>query len=87
MLAAYTGTILPHDGLSGGSLGVITGVLLSVPLPGQVTQRPRQVIVPVDQREPPEHVPRPAVEVSEVEIGHLASLRAWPASAPGSTAR
>ena len=29
MLAAYTGTILPDDGLSGGSLGVITGVLLS----------------------------------------------------------
>jgi ubiquinol-cytochrome c reductase cytochrome b subunit len=34
MLAAYTGTILPDDGLSGGSLGVITGVLLSVPLIG-----------------------------------------------------
>ena len=34
MLAAYTGTILPDDGLSGGSLGVITGVLLSVPLVG-----------------------------------------------------
>ena len=34
MLAAYTGTILPDDGLSGGSLSVITGVLLSVPLAG-----------------------------------------------------
>jgi ubiquinol-cytochrome c reductase cytochrome b subunit len=34
MLAAYTGTILPGDGLSGGSLSVITGVLLSVPLIG-----------------------------------------------------
>jgi ubiquinol-cytochrome c reductase cytochrome b subunit len=34
MLAAYTGTILPHDGLSGGSLSVITGVLLSVPVIG-----------------------------------------------------
>ena len=34
MLAAYTGTILPDDGLSGGSLGVITGVLLSLPLIG-----------------------------------------------------
>jgi ubiquinol-cytochrome c reductase cytochrome b subunit len=34
MLAAYTGTILPDDGLSGGSLGVITGVLLSVPVTG-----------------------------------------------------
>ena len=34
MLAAYTGTLLPDDGLSGGSLGVITGVLLSVPLVG-----------------------------------------------------
>ena len=34
MLAAYTGTILPDDGLSGGSLSVITGVLLSVPLVG-----------------------------------------------------
>ncbi len=34
MLAAYTGTILPDDALSGGSLGVITGVLLSVPLIG-----------------------------------------------------
>jgi ubiquinol-cytochrome c reductase cytochrome b subunit len=34
MLAAYTGTILPDDGLSGGSLGVITGVLLSVPVIG-----------------------------------------------------
>jgi hypothetical protein len=47
-------------------------------LPGPVTQRPRQVIVPVDQRKPPEHVPRRAVEVSEVEVevGHLASLRA-----------
>src|SRR5258705_11934872 len=31
MLAAYTGTILPDDLLSGGSLSVITGVLLSVP--------------------------------------------------------
>jgi ubiquinol-cytochrome c reductase cytochrome b subunit len=34
ILAAYTGTILPDDGLSGGSLSVITGVLLSVPLIG-----------------------------------------------------
>ena len=34
MLAAYTGTILPDDMLSGGSLGVITGVLLSVPVIG-----------------------------------------------------
>src|SRR5260370_21851103 len=34
MLAAYTGTILPDDGLSGGSLAVITGVLLSVPVIG-----------------------------------------------------
>ena len=34
MLAAYTGTILPDDGLSGGSLAVITGVLLSVPVAG-----------------------------------------------------
>lgn len=34
MLAAYTGTLLPDDGLSGGSLSVITGVLLSVPLIG-----------------------------------------------------
>src|SRR5579872_3754826 len=34
MLVAYTGTILPDDGLSGGSLSVITGVLLSVPLLG-----------------------------------------------------
>ena len=34
MLAAYTGTILPDDALSGGSLSVITGVLLSVPLTG-----------------------------------------------------
>jgi ubiquinol-cytochrome c reductase cytochrome b subunit len=34
MLAAYTGTILPDDGLSGGSLSVITGVLLSVPAIG-----------------------------------------------------
>ena len=34
MLAAYTGTILPDDVLSGGSLAVITGVLLSVPLTG-----------------------------------------------------
>ena len=34
MLAAYTGTILPGDGLSGGSLSVITGVLLSLPLVG-----------------------------------------------------
>jgi ubiquinol-cytochrome c reductase cytochrome b subunit len=34
MLAAYTGTILPDDGLSGGSLAVITGVLLSVPVTG-----------------------------------------------------
>ena len=34
ILAAYTGTILPDDGLSGGSLSVITGVLLSVPLVG-----------------------------------------------------
>jgi ubiquinol-cytochrome c reductase cytochrome b subunit len=34
MLAAYTGTILPDDMLSGGSLSVITGVLLSVPLIG-----------------------------------------------------
>jgi ubiquinol-cytochrome c reductase cytochrome b subunit len=34
MLAAYTGTILPDDSLSGGSLSVITGVLLSVPVIG-----------------------------------------------------
>lgn len=34
MLAAYTGTILPDDMLSAGSLSVITGVLLSVPLIG-----------------------------------------------------
>jgi ubiquinol-cytochrome c reductase cytochrome b subunit len=34
MLAAYTGTILPDDGLSGGSLALITGVLLSVPVIG-----------------------------------------------------
>jgi ubiquinol-cytochrome c reductase cytochrome b subunit len=34
MLAAYTGTILPDDGLSGGSLSVDTGVLLSVPVIG-----------------------------------------------------
>src|SRR5207249_2322127 len=38
----------------------------------------------VDQREPPEHVPRPAVEVGEVGVGHLASLRARLASPPGS---
>jgi ubiquinol-cytochrome c reductase cytochrome b subunit len=34
MAAAYSGTILPDDGLSGGSLGVITGVLESVPVIG-----------------------------------------------------
>ena len=34
MFAAYTGTILPDDMLSGGSLSVITGVLLSVPVIG-----------------------------------------------------
>jgi len=34
MLAAYTGTILPDDMLSGGSLSVLTGVLLSVPVIG-----------------------------------------------------
>jgi ubiquinol-cytochrome c reductase cytochrome b subunit len=34
MAAAYTGTILPDDMLSGGSLSVITGVLLSVPVIG-----------------------------------------------------
>jgi ubiquinol-cytochrome c reductase cytochrome b subunit len=34
MLTAYTGTLLPDDGLSGGSLSVITGVLLSIPLIG-----------------------------------------------------
>ena len=34
MLAAYTGTILPDDGLSGGSLSVITGVVQSVPVIG-----------------------------------------------------
>jgi ubiquinol-cytochrome c reductase cytochrome b subunit len=34
MAAAYTGTLLPDDGLSGGSLGVITGVTESVPLIG-----------------------------------------------------
>ena len=34
MLAAYTGTILPDDMLSGGSLSVITGVLQSVPVIG-----------------------------------------------------
>jgi len=33
-LAAYTGTLLPDDMLSGGSLSVITGVLLSVPVIG-----------------------------------------------------
>jgi Cytochrome b(N-terminal)/b6/petB len=34
MLAAYTGTILPDDALSGGSLSVITGALLAIPLIG-----------------------------------------------------
>jgi ubiquinol-cytochrome c reductase cytochrome b subunit len=34
MLTAYTGTLLPDDGLSGGSLSVITGVLFSIPLIG-----------------------------------------------------
>jgi quinol---cytochrome-c reductase cytochrome b subunit len=34
MLAAYSGTLLPDDGLSGGSLAVDTGVLLSVPVIG-----------------------------------------------------
>ena len=34
MVAAYTGTLLPDDGLSGGSLSVDTGVLLSVPVIG-----------------------------------------------------
>jgi ubiquinol-cytochrome c reductase cytochrome b subunit len=34
MLVAYSGTILPDDSLSGGSLSVITGVLQSVPLIG-----------------------------------------------------
>ena len=34
MVAAYTGTLLPDDGLSGGSLSVITGVLLSLPVIG-----------------------------------------------------
>ena len=34
ILAAYTGTLLPDDMLSGGSLSVITGVLLSVPVIG-----------------------------------------------------
>jgi ubiquinol-cytochrome c reductase cytochrome b subunit len=34
MLVAYTSTILPDDLLSGGSLSVITGVLLSVPVIG-----------------------------------------------------
>jgi len=34
MLAAYAGTLLPNDGLSGGSLSVDTGVLLSVPVIG-----------------------------------------------------
>src|SRR6185437_3087448 len=34
MLTAYTGTILPGDELSGGSLSVITGVLESIPLIG-----------------------------------------------------
>lgn len=34
MFVACTGTILPDDGLSGGSLSVITGVLQSVPLIG-----------------------------------------------------
>jgi len=34
MLTAYTGTLLPDDGLSSGSLSVITGVLLSLPVIG-----------------------------------------------------
>jgi ubiquinol-cytochrome c reductase cytochrome b subunit len=34
MLAAYTGTLLPDDMVSGGSLSVITGVTLSVPVIG-----------------------------------------------------
>ena len=34
MLTAYTGTILPDDMLSGGSLSVVAGVLLAVPLIG-----------------------------------------------------
>jgi ubiquinol-cytochrome c reductase cytochrome b subunit len=34
MFTAYTGTILPDDEISGGSLTVITGALLSVPVIG-----------------------------------------------------
>ena len=34
MLAGLTGTILPDDMLSGGSLSVLTGVILSVPVAG-----------------------------------------------------
>src|ERR1700761_1009813 len=34
MAAAYSGTILPDDMISGGSLSVITGVLLSIPVVG-----------------------------------------------------
>lgn len=34
MLVSYTGTILPDDMLSGGSLNIITGVLLSIPVIG-----------------------------------------------------
>ncbi len=53
-------------------------VQVAAVLPGPRAQRPRQVVVPVDQREPPEHVPRPEGEVSEVEVSHPASLRSRP---------
>jgi ubiquinol-cytochrome c reductase cytochrome b subunit len=49
MLAAYTGTILPDDALSGGSLSVITGVLLAVPLIGS------HLVFAVFGGAPPEH--------------------------------
>ncbi|MGH3403505.1 MAG: cytochrome b [Streptosporangiaceae bacterium] len=50
MLTAYTGTILPDDMLSGGSLEVVTGVLLSVPLIGT------QLVLRIFGGTPPGHL-------------------------------
>jgi ubiquinol-cytochrome c reductase cytochrome b subunit len=82
MITAYTGTILPDDSLSGGSLSVVTGVLLSVPLIGT------QLVLRIFGGAPPGHLiigrdywahilVLPALTSALLLMGLWPSLAAW----------
>jgi len=68
MLAAYAGTLLPNDGLSGGSLSVDTGVLLSVPVIGT------HLVFAIFGGAPPGHQ-----IIGRDYWAHILVLRHWPA--------